>query len=437
MNPFGTINPLYLCNIATGKSVSQKNEEFLLNILKIGEEERNKFVMECIEDPSRFNKPTKRQTIYSFATEAGTKNIKLGDGKIISACLIRDLFGSILFLSLERKVDMAEVLSCPLTPVPLSLSHVNGTMLKTKKSTLTCALEIKVITKPPDIVHETVIDASFFLYLQYNLTSTFGQVAKVISNIMKAKGNIIHFIFDKWISPSIKDSERNDRASVNTSFQVTGSSQKRPSNWLEVMENTSFKISLNKFLVEYWNDNSLVDLIGEKILYVNFGDTYYKYQVVSNRVVRSDEARLYSNHEEIDSRMFFHVSCLAENHSSTSDVNVVVRSTDADNLMIAIGCFQKLQEKYQKRRLWLEMGVETKNTVRYVSVNQIYSSLGQLLSSVLPAFHALFGCDYTAAFYRKSKVRSFKCLENSQEAQCAFSNLAVDLPSIKEGVSDI
>ena len=36
MNPFGTINPLYLFNIATGKSVSQKTEEFLLNISKIG-----------------------------------------------------------------------------------------------------------------------------------------------------------------------------------------------------------------------------------------------------------------------------------------------------------------------------------------------------------------------------------------------------------------
>ena len=140
----------------------------------------------------------------------------------------------------------------PLTPVPLSLSHADGTMLKTKKSTLTSALEMKVITRPPDIVHETVIDASFFVYLQYNLPSTFGQVAKVIlSNIMKAKGNVIHFIFDKWISPSIKDSERSYRASVNTSFQVTGSLQKRPSNWLDAMKNTSFKISLNNVLVEY------------------------------------------------------------------------------------------------------------------------------------------------------------------------------------------
>ena len=277
----------------------------------------------------------------------------------------------------------------------------------------------------------------FLLFLQYNLPSTFGQVAKVIfSNIMKAKENIIHFTFDKWISPSIKDSERNDRASETTSFQVTGSSQKRPSNRLEAMKNTSFKISLNKFIVEYWNGNSLVDLIGKKILYLNCGDTCYKYQAVSNCFVRSDEARLYRNHEEADSSMFCQVSCLAENYISTSDVNVVVQSTDTDSLIIDVGCFQNLLEKHQKLKLWLEMGVETKNTLRYVSVNQIYSSLGQLLSSALPASHALFGCDYTAAFSRKDKVRPFKCLENNEEAQCAFANLAVDLPSIKQEVSE-
>ena len=97
----------------------KKTKEFLLNISKIGEEERNKFILEYIEDPTRFNKSIKRQTIYSFPTEAGTKNIKVGDGKNISACLIRDLFGSILFLSLGCKVDIAEVLSYPLTPVSL------------------------------------------------------------------------------------------------------------------------------------------------------------------------------------------------------------------------------------------------------------------------------------------------------------------------------
>ena len=99
----------------------------------------------------------------------------------------------------------------------------------------------------------------------------------------------------------------------------------------------------------------LVDLIGEKILYVNCGDTCYKYQVASNCVVRSDEARLYSNHVEADSHMFFHFSYLAEVYSST-----FCAITDTDSLIIAVGCFQRLLEKHQKLKLWLEMEVETK-----------------------------------------------------------------------------
>ena len=43
MKPFGTINPLYLFNIATGKFVSQKTEEFLLNTLKTGKKRINLF----------------------------------------------------------------------------------------------------------------------------------------------------------------------------------------------------------------------------------------------------------------------------------------------------------------------------------------------------------------------------------------------------------
>ena len=83
--------------------------------------------------------------------------------------------------------------------------------------------------------------------------------------------------------------------------------------------------------------------------------------------------------------MFFRVSCLAENYSNTSDVNIVVRLTDTISLTIAVGRFQKLLEKHQKLKFWLEMGVETKNTLRYVTLTQIDLFLGQLLSSALPA----------------------------------------------------
>ena len=74
---------------------------------------------------------------------------------------------------------------------------------------------------------ETIIDASFFLYLQGNLPSTFGGVAKsLLSKIMNFSGNVIHYVTDKWLSPSIKDSEREGRNSNDQNYEIKGPKSK-------------------------------------------------------------------------------------------------------------------------------------------------------------------------------------------------------------------
>ena len=145
MNPFENgIDPEHLYNITTGKSALHKTEEFLLSIVETGEEKRKEFVNECVADPSRFEKRIRQQTLNTFASEAGKREIKGRDGKIVAACLVRDVFGNILYHSLQNIIDMAEVLKYPLTPVPLSLSHVDGTMQKTSKASLMQYLDSQV-----------------------------------------------------------------------------------------------------------------------------------------------------------------------------------------------------------------------------------------------------------------------------------------------------
>ena len=123
--------------------------------------------------------------------------------------MVRDLSESILFSALHSKTDMADVLSFPLTPTPLSLSHADGTMLKTQKSKLMEELESRIFSEIPNHVDVTIIDAMFFLYLWKDPPATFVTIAKFL--LIKAfaqKGNNTHLVFDKVVSPSFKDCER-------------------------------------------------------------------------------------------------------------------------------------------------------------------------------------------------------------------------------------
>ena len=62
---------------------------------------------------------------------------------------------------------MEQILRYPLTPVPLSMSHVDGTMQKTPKSKLIQELEKRVASNPHINVDMTIIDGMFFCHLLY------------------------------------------------------------------------------------------------------------------------------------------------------------------------------------------------------------------------------------------------------------------------------
>ena len=86
--------------------------------------------------------------------------------------MVCDLFGSILFLSLQHKVDMEEVLSYQLTQIRPPLCHVNGLKQTTPKAKLLYELESRIPNDMPPNVDATVIDGMFFLHLQKTISGT-------------------------------------------------------------------------------------------------------------------------------------------------------------------------------------------------------------------------------------------------------------------------
>ena len=106
----------------------------MLNVNKIGQKAHEGFIIQCIMDPKRSEECISHHKILSFANEsASSYSLTAANNKLMAFEMVQDLFGSILFLALQRKIYMAEVLSFPLAPKPLSLSYAHGTMLKTKK----------------------------------------------------------------------------------------------------------------------------------------------------------------------------------------------------------------------------------------------------------------------------------------------------------------
>ena len=207
-------------------------------------------------------KGLKKNKIYSFPRESGKRKIRGAEGKIIEATLIRDLFGSILCLSMQQKIAMAEVLKYPLTPVLLCLSHVDGSVNLNPKSNLLNYIDLQFVTVPPSSIDATIIDAAFFLHFQINPPDTFGGIARSILNqIMRYSGNIIHFIANKWLTPSIKDIEHIERDAVSTTYTISGPSQKRLTDWTMALKNSSFKESLIEFFVKSWKDDSVAPFL--------------------------------------------------------------------------------------------------------------------------------------------------------------------------------
>ena len=137
MNPFSEeVNKYLLFNIGTGKSSKQETAEFLLNVKKIGQKAREGFIIQSVKDPKCFEERILRHKILNFANEGAPYSLRGSNNKLMAVEMVLNLFGSILFLAVQIKIDMVEVLSFPLTPAPLSLSHADGTMLKTQKSKL-------------------------------------------------------------------------------------------------------------------------------------------------------------------------------------------------------------------------------------------------------------------------------------------------------------
>jgi len=59
--------------------------------------------------------------------------------------------------------------------------------------------------------------------------------------------------------------------------------------------------------------------------------------------------------------------------------------------------------------LWMKVG--TGNKERYIYISKLYEDLGTDFCAALLALHALTGCDFNPAFFKKGKKKAYDLLK--------------------------
>lgn len=417
INPFSqTIPTDQLINISSGKAASNEVKNFLLNLEKIGDQGRHTFITECQTNISRFEKSIKKIPFKNFSCDyEKNKKVKIG-GKIQEIKIQRDLFGRMLGISIDFNIDISKILSYPITPVPMSMCHLDGTICKTEKSALMKHLEKGIEHQPPPHIDVVIIDGFFLLHTMTEVPKTFGNISKkMLQKFCNFNASRIDIIFDQYFTPSIKDYERSLRQEFSKlDFTITGPDQVRPSDFTKELKNSKFKEALIDFFILHWASDEVAPLIGDKVINVNFKQCHSFVTNNDDKVICNIlEDLTCQDHEEADTKIVYHL-CNIE-----YEANIVIRASDTDIAAIILGHMDHIKNEKQ---VWMLSG--TGNKMRYIDLTTIHNNQGNVICKSLPALHAMTGCDYNPAFFKKGKVKPFKLLKKKEEYQQLFAHFA-------------
>ena len=143
---------------------------------------------------------------------ASCKSVQIGESKV---CDLNAIYSRVIaLLASDRDIDVNDVLSYELAPVPTSMFTKDGMLICKAKSSLKRSLQIEVSRRNAGVADVTVIDGSALLWTIHWPED--GSVADFIANVKKRiafylTNSDVYLIFDRYHDYSIKSKTRDGR----------------------------------------------------------------------------------------------------------------------------------------------------------------------------------------------------------------------------------
>lgn len=235
-------------------------------------------------------------------------------------------------------------------------------------------------------------------------------------------------LFDTYQPMSLKDSERKLRGADDRPFVISGPEQAPRQSCHKLLQNGVFEDQLAKYFLKEWQEDQYGPILGNKSLIVSYGGDCVRlgFNERDFKMTVEHPAYLQGSHEEADTLLSFHVA--------NSIGNVMVRASDTDVLVILLGMIGRhmgSQGATTYNRLIMDCG--SGNNRRHIDVVSIATNLESSqtgLAAAMPGLHAMTGCDFTTAFYRKGKVKPLDILQ--KDSTGTFSQFLGKLGSVDE-----
>ena len=411
--------PSDLVNITTGQVASKEVEKSMNALPEKGQKLLEKFIEDrLVEKNTSFWAPIKKNPIVTFAAMKNFLTMDV-DKKIVLDTEI--LFRRLLAVSKTREVDMMKLLKYELAAVPPSLFHEDGTFRKSKKADLAKKIEenCEEVQVPPK--HRSLPSSKPTIYLIDGMAMlhsldekqfiTFSNLAlvmlKKIVRIMKNREDQIDnvtLVFDRYREISIKDIERNRRGATSISTQTHIVGNREVHNYRNFLKSSGNKERLAAFICDF-----ICEKGGEALSYGKsitlaggFSDGELVKKVETDSITDMEE--LYSNHEEADTRLLLHATYSAKDYS-----RVIVRCDDTDVLILLLYYYSR-GELSEEVYMHAGHSAETVSNIRYVPIHTIAGKLQCNVCNILPAIHAVTGCDSTSSLNRIGKRTVFNVM---------------------------
>ena len=143
LDPFSSVQQDLVC-LSTGKVAPPKIEQDLLAAKAVGEKAYEIFRVERLESQPakiKFHDTIQKAKLQTFTDLNKKVKVKSKTSKEIILKADRNLFAQMILIKENRKLQMREVLSHPLGPLPWALSTADGSLRKTNKAVLAKELQ--------------------------------------------------------------------------------------------------------------------------------------------------------------------------------------------------------------------------------------------------------------------------------------------------------